>query len=78
MAAAANFILDFEHGKDVIDLRGFVSIHSFAEVSAHAIQSATGAVFDLDAAAGGPADIDVVTLQGLTPAGIGATDFLLA
>jgi Ca2+-binding RTX toxin-like protein len=71
-------ILDFEDGKDVIDLRPFDGIDTFGEVRAQATRSGTATVLDLGAAAGGGAGTDVVTLNGFSLAQLNAADFLFA
>ena len=48
-------VLDFEDGKDAIDLQGFRGIDDFGEVRPWATQADAGTVIDLGAAAGAAA-----------------------
>jgi Ca2+-binding RTX toxin-like protein len=69
---------DFEPHQDTIDLTGFKDIGSFQAIQAQAAQSGNDTVIDLGAAAGGPADQDVLTLTTIVVANLDASDFLLA
>ena len=48
-------VLDFENGRDHIDLLGNAGIDGFADVAANARQRGANTLIDLGAAAGGPA-----------------------
>ena len=71
-------IVDFEDGRDVIDLRGHGGIDGFAELRAEAVANSSAVTIDLGAAAGQAGGEDMVTVAGVVLAQLSASDFLFA
>ena len=73
-AAALDAIGDFQQGADVIDLRGYAGILTLGDLERSPIGGST--VIDLGLSNGGPAGVDVLTVEDVL--GLGATDFIFA
>ena len=69
-------IVDFEDGRDVIDVSSFAGIDNFADVGSQAAQVGSDVVIDLGAAAGGASGVDALELAGFSLGALNATDFV--
>lgn len=64
-----DFIQDFVHGQDKIDLTGVYGIYNLSDLQSHAVQSGSNTIITFNAG-------DGLTLQNVTLSGLTASDFL--